>query len=148
VIVTAHAVGLCWILLLATAVPSAQAQANTATSAPVAARAARDLGRGHVLAASDISVDALNPPNPQLIGWITRRVIRAGEPLRAPAIAPPPLVRTGTPVTVQFVTAGVTVTREGTALMTGAFGDHVPIRLDEHRSLNGVVAGPSTVRIP
>lgn len=101
-----------------------------------------------MLAASDIRADTLVLPSPQLIGWITRRVIRAGEPLRAPAIAPPPLVRAGAPVTVQFVTAGVTVAREGTALMTGAFGDHVHIRLDEHRSLNGVVAGPSTVRIP
>jgi flagella basal body P-ring formation protein FlgA len=145
---TAHVVGLCWLLLLATAVPSAKAQASAATSAPAAPRAARDLGRGHVLAASDMRADTVVPPGPQLIGWITRRVIRAGEPLRAPAVAPPPLVRAGAPVTVQFVTAGVTVAREGTALMTGAFGDHVHIRLDEHRSLNGVVAGPSTVRIP
>jgi flagella basal body P-ring formation protein FlgA len=145
---TVRAVGLCWLLLLATAVPSAKAQASVATRAPVAPLASRDLGRGHVLAASDIRADALAAPDPQVVGWITRRVIRAGEPLRAPAIAPPPLVRAGTPVTVQFVAAGVTVAREGTALMTGAFGDHVHVRLDEQRSLNGVVAGPSTVRIP
>ncbi|MBA4070819.1 MAG: flagella basal body P-ring formation protein FlgA [Gemmatimonas sp.] len=145
---TAHAIGLCWLLLLATAVPSAHAQASAATGTSAAPQATRDLGRGHVLAASDIRADAPDPQGPQLVGWITRRVVRAGEPLRAPAIAPAPLVRAGTPVTVQFVTAGLTVAREGTALTTGAFGDRVHIRLDEHRSLDGVVAGPSMVRIP
>lgn len=145
---TAHVIGLCWLPLLATVVPSARAQAGAPTSAVTAPRAARTMERGHVLAASDISADALDSLGPQYVGWVTRRVIRTGEPLRAPTIAPPPLVRAGTRVTVELVTTGMMVAREGTALTTGAFGDHVHIRLDERQSLNGVVAGPSTVRVP
>ncbi len=137
--------GLRWILLfLATAVSQTAAQAN----APAVPRATRDLGRGHALSAADIWTESTEAQGPQRIGWITRRTIRAGEPLHAPAVAPPPLVRAGEPVSVRLMAADVMVAREGTAMMTGALGDRVRIRFAGQYSLTGVVAGPSDVRIP
>lgn len=137
--VAARPVGLRWLLLLAAAAPLAHGQA--------APRAARDLERGHMLSAADIRAEPTDPRALQLVGWVTRRTIRAGEPLRAPAVAPPPLVRAGETVSVRLVAAGITVARDGTAMMAGALGDRVRIRFGGQHSLTGVVAGPSTVRI-
>jgi flagella basal body P-ring formation protein FlgA len=57
------------------------------------------------------------------------------------------MVHTGETISILLVAAGITLTREGTALMAGSLGDRVRIQLDKNRSLSGVVAGPATVRI-
>jgi flagella basal body P-ring formation protein FlgA len=139
--VAAHTLGLPWLLALA-AIAARPAHAQVA-----APRAARDLERGRVLSSGDIATESTDPRALQLVGWVTRRTIRMGQALRAPALAPPQLVRAGETVTVRLVAAGITVAREGTAMMAGAFGDRVRIRFDAHRSLTGVVAGRSTVWI-
>jgi len=126
-------------LCLVAAAPRAHAQ--------TVARATRDLERGHALQRADIRSDSTDPATRRVVGWVTRRAIRAGEPLRSPAIGPPPMVHTGETISILLVAAGITLTREGTALMAGSLGDRVRIQLDKNRSLSGVVAGPATVRI-
>jgi flagella basal body P-ring formation protein FlgA len=133
-----RSLGLGWLLLLA-AVPPGQAQA--------APRAARDLTRGLALSAADMTGDPTDARILHLVGWVTRRAIRAGEPLREPAIGPPQLVRAGETVSIRLVATGMVVARTGTAMMAGALGDRVRIRLDDQHSLTGVVSGPKTVRI-
>jgi flagella basal body P-ring formation protein FlgA len=120
--------------------------AVTTASVPVTARA---LDRGVVLTRDDMLADSLPPiATDRITGWVTQRPMRAGEPLRAPAIAPVALVLAGTPVTVEAVTEGVRLTRPGTAMTAGALGATVRVRLDARRSVLAVVTGPSLLRLP
>ena len=125
---------------------------------PAAPRAARELARGTVLALADIAVDATTvvatgatgaaatTVGPTIVGWEVRRLVRAGEVLRAPAITPPTLVFAGTTVQVVADVDGVKVSRPGTAMGAGAIGERVRIRLDQQRTIIAIVAGPATVR--
>ena len=109
------------------------------TSTPVAARA---LARGVVLQSSDVNGDASS-----VLGFETQRVITAGEPLRAPAIAPAASVRAGDAVTVRVEMGGVVVTRPGTALSAARAGQPVRVRIGQH-SLSGIAVAPGVVRLP
>lgn len=115
--------------------------------------AARDLPRGHVLEEGDMVAstggegvtavaDSVKP------GWVTRRVIREGEPLRAPAVAPPPMVARGDTVTVRWQISGVGITMPGIALGSAAAGETILVRVDALRRVSAVVKGPSTVDVP
>ena len=81
------------------------------------------------------------------IGWVARRLIRAGEALSEPSVAPPRIVRAGAEITVRAESGGVVVTRSGTALMSGSLGDRVSVRLDPEHIVTGIVAAPATVKI-
>jgi flagella basal body P-ring formation protein FlgA len=114
--------------------------------------AARDLARGEVLALTDIvsvssSASADENAADSLVGWTTRRVISAGEPLRAPAVSPPDLVKAGD--TVQAVWRGKTIELSigGTAAGSAALGERVLVRVDARRRLEGVVIGPALVQL-
>ena len=111
-------------------------------------RASHRLDRGRTLTTADIAADSGDLRARSLVGWVTRRAIRAREPLRPPAVAPPPLVHAGEVVSVEFVADGITVARRGTALIAGTLGDRVRVRFDDDRSLDAVVAGPSMVHVP
>lgn len=115
---------------------------------PAAPRAARELARGTLLAAADIATDttAARALAPAIVGWEVRRLVKAGEPLRAPAISPPTLVFAGTVVTVVADVDGVRVSRPGTAMGAGSLGERVRVRLDPQRTITAIVAGPATVR--
>ena len=133
--------------------PTGAIMAATATSHATAdaPRAARALARGTVLAIADMVSDGAASPVspatvPAIVGWETRRMVKAGEPLRAPAIAPPTLVFANTVVQVVASVDGVKVSRPGTALGAGALGETVRIRLDPHRTITAIVAGVATVR--
>ncbi|MDQ8153265.1 MAG: flagellar basal body P-ring formation chaperone FlgA [Gemmatimonadota bacterium] len=125
----------------APALPSApEGMASVAaTSTPLALRA---LPRGTVLQAGDVSGDAA-----LVIGYETQRVVAAGEPLRAPAIAPAAAVRSGDAVTVRVEMNGITVTRLGIALGNARAGAPVRVRIGQH-SLSGVAVAPGVVRLP
>jgi flagella basal body P-ring formation protein FlgA len=127
------------IALLAGAVLLAGARAGAQTT-PVAAR---DLPRGHVLAAGDVRA----PRGASVVGWTTRRVIAAGEPLRAPAVAAPAAVRAGDRVAVVWRDAGIELRLAGTATHDAPVGGRVAVRVDARRRLEGTVAGPALVRI-
>lgn len=116
--------------------------------------ARHELARGVALTAADIdTVVTARPPHRApgalvpLDGWLTRRVIRAGEPLRAPAVEPPPLIARGARVTVVWETAGLRVTREGTAVGAAHRGERVVVRVDGARRLTGVATDPGTVTV-
>jgi flagella basal body P-ring formation protein FlgA len=69
----------------------------------------------------------------------------AGEPLLRPAVAPPPLVSAGGPVSLEWVRDGVRVTLSGVALHAARAHEIVRVRLDEGRAVRTArVTGPGT----
>lgn len=119
--------------------------------------ATRDLPRNHVLMAADfeIMLDSVNrargTPAAAAVpeaGWITRRVVRAGEPLRSPAVEPPPAITVGDTVTVVWTMSdGIRVTRAGVALGSAMSGEPVLVRIGALRRLRTIAVGPSTVEV-
>jgi flagellar basal body P-ring formation protein FlgA len=128
------------LVALAAALP---AQAPQTTAAPVVAVALRTLPRGTVLQPADVGGDAAE----SVLGFETQRVITAGETLRAPAIAPAAVVRSGDSVSVRVEVGGITVSRPGIALGTARLGQPVRVRFGQH-SLSGIAAAPGVVRLP
>ena len=82
-----------------------------------------------------------------LVGWMTRRLITTGEPLRAPAVAPPQLVKSGDLVDVVFQNESVSVTMRGKATRSAAIGERVVVRMDNQRKLEGTVIAAGRVRV-
>ena len=114
--------------------------------------ARHDLARGHALTAADVDTVVVDAPGRATAaraepGWITRRVVRAGEPLRAPALEPPPLVSSGAAVTLVWETNGLRLTRQGTALGDARRGDRVAVRVDATRRFTGVVTAKGVVSV-
>jgi flagella basal body P-ring formation protein FlgA len=138
--------------LLPAVVPSAAAQAAAPELAvPVAAR---DLARGVVLTAEDVEFRAVGGTAPARAageqpgaGWVTRRVVRAGEPLREPAVARPAVIESGQTVEAIWDDAGVVLRVRGTAVGAAALGERVIVKVDAKRRLEGVASGPGLVRI-
>jgi flagella basal body P-ring formation protein FlgA len=142
--------------------PQAASRQRTATSpraavvatVPVAAHA---LPRGHVLTAEDIAlapdavpVDARRSTLTGPIGWVTRRMIAAGEALRAPAVAPPDAVRAGQPVAVVYRDGGLALRLAGTATSNAPVGQRVAVRVESNgrtRRLEGTVVAAGVVAI-
>jgi flagella basal body P-ring formation protein FlgA len=140
-------------LMLAGAVSVLGAQERTITVA-VAARA---LARGDTLQASDIATmdttvvwrwTSIAPDTTRARpGWVTRRTIALGEVLRAPAVMPPPVITSGTRVTAIWQDGPLRVVVTGIATNTAAIGAPVGVRIDPTRRLDGIAAGPNTVRL-
>ncbi|GJG86563.1 hypothetical protein tb265_17440 [Gemmatimonadetes bacterium T265] len=125
------------------------ASAPTTSARPASApRAARALARGEALAAADIDAAPGDTLAPRLVGWTTRRVIAAGEVLRAPAVVPPAAVRAGDAVAVVWRQGGVALRLAGTAAADAALGARVAVRVDARRRLEGTVAAPGVVTLP
>jgi flagella basal body P-ring formation protein FlgA len=82
-----------------------------------------------------------------LPGWVTRRNIALGEVLRAPAVMPPPAITSGTRVTAIWQDGPLRVVVTGIATNTAAIGAPVGVRIDPTRRLDGIAAGPNTVRL-
>lgn len=130
----------------------ASARADTATTEVLVPIATRRLPRGTVLAEGDMTVArvALHGPKASVgrlaqIGWVTRRVVLAGELLREPAVAPAPLVGAGQSVQFVFESDGIELTLEGVAMNAASLGGDVTVRLDPHRRAVGTVTGPGRV---
>ncbi|MBI3789591.1 MAG: flagellar basal body P-ring formation protein FlgA [Gemmatimonadetes bacterium] len=135
-----------WAQAPATRAPLRDASVTPATAAfapgPVAAR---DLPRGTVLVATDLRADSVAQAE-RMAGWEVRRVIHAGEPVKAPAVEPPALVTANSTVTLEATVGGIRVTRTALALGRGALGDRISVRLDHQRIVTATVSGPGTVR--
>jgi flagellar basal body P-ring formation protein FlgA len=124
-------------------------------AAPLAAQggvpiAARDLPRGTVLSEADIAFrDAGGRRTGEAAeaGWVTRRVVRAGEELRTPAVARPEAVRSGDEVTVRVRQGTVLLTLRGVAAAGAGIGETVWVRIGTGWRIQGVVAGPGEVAI-
>ncbi|MCC6928923.1 MAG: flagellar basal body P-ring formation protein FlgA [Gemmatimonadaceae bacterium] len=141
--------------------PAQERGASVVVASPLAATtealvATRRLVRGTVLKASDIArtrvrarLDANGHARAESLdvtpGWIARRVIQPGEVLRAPAVAPAPLVAAGQAVRFTYQQDGLELSLDGVAPVAGALGDTIPVRLGARRLLSGIVAGPALV---
>jgi flagella basal body P-ring formation protein FlgA len=118
--------------------------------------ASRSLPRGHTLVAEDMTAgaaavartrDASRETRVAPVGWVTKRVLAAGEPLRAPAVAPPEAVRAGQPVDVLWTDGAIQLRLKGTAMHAAALGARVTVRIDARRRLEGVAVSPTAVRL-
>ena len=66
-----------------------------------------------------------------------------------PSARPQPLVKRGEPVVIAVRSGGLVITSQGRALGSAGVGEAVRvISNDTHRTLDGIVEGPGSVRIP
>ncbi len=115
-----------------------------------AAVAARPLARGTVLTADDISfrdTTAQSPADSVSPGWVTRRVISAGEVLRSPAVERPVLVEANSLVQVEWSDKNVRLTLRGIASHDASLGDRISVRTETGRRLQAIVVAPGRARI-
>jgi flagella basal body P-ring formation protein FlgA len=141
-------------LTMASALPpfaSNGAAQDTATgTVPVAARV---IPRGRVLSDDDISEIPASASDRQFTrrptaGWVARRLIAAGEPLREPSVSPPVDVLPGDTVKAVRTAGGLTLALKGTAMHSASIGDRVAVRVDARRRLEGTLAAPRLVVLP
>jgi flagella basal body P-ring formation protein FlgA len=84
----------------------------------------------------------------QLVGKAARRILRAGETVRAGDIAEPIVVHKGDLVTIALTTAGMQLTAQGKAVEDGAMGASLRVtNTQSNRVIDAVVAGPNQVVI-
>lgn len=135
-------------------------QAGSAVARPLAAQqvatmseqlfpvATRRLARGTVIASGDVALARVSVRSSDTAaqpGWVTRRVIEKGEPLRAPAVAPKPMIEIGQRVLYVMQGEGIRLTVDGKAMNTGELGDHIAVRLGANRRVEGIVTGAGEV---
>jgi flagella basal body P-ring formation protein FlgA len=128
----------------------AVAQDPAGATVPVAARI---IPRGRVLSADDIADIPAGPAERPAArrpaaGWVARRLIAAGEPLREPSVSPPVHLLPGDTVEAVRTTNGLTLALKATALQGAAIGDRVAVRVDARRRFVGTLAGPRLVVLP
>lgn len=115
--------------------------------------AARALPRGAVLAAADIDSAAApsraHAATPAVVtaGWVTRRVVAAGEPLAPPAVAPPPMVAAGDTVRLVRQAGGIALTLRGVAMAHAPLGARVGVRVPGRGRFEGTVVASAVVRL-
>jgi flagella basal body P-ring formation protein FlgA len=116
--------------------------------------AARNLEREVVLELDDITTAATvrwGGPEPAgatvAAGGVTKRQLRAGEPLREPAVAPPLAVRTGELVQALWRGPGIALTVPARALGSGKTGARVMVRTESGRRLEGTIRDTGLVEI-
>ena len=114
---------------------------------PVAARA---LPRGTVLEDRDIAYRPAPSGATRVevaAGWVTKRVIAEGEPLREPAVAPPALISSGQVVQLVWTDGKIEVRITGRAMNAATAGGRVTVRVDTERRFEGVAIGAGLVRM-
>ncbi|MBW3627776.1 MAG: flagellar basal body P-ring formation chaperone FlgA [Gemmatimonadetes bacterium] len=116
--------------------------------------AARSLPRGAVLQSSDIAyrpstgaVQSTASRAEPAAGWVTRRMISEGEPLREPAVAPPPLIKAGDAVQVVYRDGSMELRVAGRAMNAAVAGGRVTVRVDTERRFEGVATAAGLVRL-
>ena len=130
-------------------------EAQQATPRRVAV-ATRPIARGATLGVGDLEyrdstlVSTFAPvadSNPVTAGWVTRRVIAAGEVLRAPAVEPPSAVSANQQVAVEWTDQNIRLTMRGIATRNAPVGSRVSVRMESGRRLETTVVGAGRVRI-
>ncbi len=141
--------GMLELIGLSAALATIGAAVPVQAQARAGAVAARDIARNTILAADDILPLGGPSADPGTVapGWVTRRALRAGEVLAAPAVEPPKLVQARTPVELRFGQGALLVTRRAIALTSGRAGDTVRVRLDAHRELSARVVSAGVVDV-
>jgi len=98
--------------------------------------AATTIRRGAIISAADVQVvrqdiSRLNDPYPSIrmvVGLQAIRNIRAGRPLDASNVAPPPVVRKGQAVKILARRGALTISTRGVAIMDGRPGDFIRVK--------------------
>jgi len=81
-------------------------------------------------------------------GWLARHTILSGSELDESVASPPPLVRVGDQVRVEWQRGAVRVTLDGTALDAGGLGQAIRIRINQNRGeKSGIVLATGLVRL-
>jgi flagella basal body P-ring formation protein FlgA len=94
-----------------------------------------------------VAPDAILNPE-QLVGKAARRILRAGETVRAGDIAEPIVVHKGDLVTIELNTPGMQLSAQGKAVEDGALGASIRVaNTQSNRVIDAVVAGPNQVVI-
>jgi len=136
---------------LAGAAPAANAQSNAVRIVvPV-----RNIARGDVITAADLSTKTVPNGNlfsgvatavDQLAGKQARRYLRLGQPVRVADVRAPILVTKGSTVTMVFHAPGITLTAVGKAMSEGGMGEPVTVLNPvSYRQITATVTGPGTV---
>jgi flagella basal body P-ring formation protein FlgA len=153
-------------LVLIAALPAGAQTAQPAThlaaqspTAPVGVKrriavAAHQIARGATLTADDIEFrdstmrsGAPADTNEVARGWVTRRIINAGELLRAPAVEPPNLVTANQSVEVEWNDGNIHLSLRGIATRNAPIGSRVTVRMESGRRVDGTVVAAGRVRI-
>ena len=122
------------IALLGTAYPA------VAQEAPVAAR---ELPRGTQIEAADVAGEGAD----KVVGWITRRLVEEGDPLVAPAVAAPDIIRSGDPVQLIWREGTLELRLSGKAMGSAAEGESLLVRVDRKRRYKGIASAPGEVHL-
>lgn len=118
------------------------------------ALAANDMAAGKVIADEDVLLerhdistvsDSVSDPQ-EVVGMSTKRSLRAGDILRAGALAAPMLVKRGDNVSIVATRDQVTVTMAGEAMDAGARGSLVRVRNSSGNVIRARVTGAGTVQ--
>ena len=119
--------------------------------------ARHSLQRGDTLRADDIAIvdtsivwrwNTIAPDTTRATeGWIARRAITAGEPLRFPAVSAPQVVSAGQSVAVIYQDGPVRIQLAGIATNSASMGAPVGVRIDATHRLDGIAVAPNTVRL-
>lgn len=127
-----------------------------AQDGPRIAVPAHDIERGEVIADSDLAVQTVAPERvragvvtaaPDIAGREARRLLHAGEPIRADDIRMPILVAKGSTVTMTFDVPGISLTATGRAMNEGGMGETIIVQNPiSFRQVSCVVTGPGRVR--
>jgi flagella basal body P-ring formation protein FlgA len=86
-------------------------------------------------------------PLSDIVGAVTRRVLRDGEPIHRIDIVGAPVVFAGDTVQAELIRDGVRLALVGTALHNASLGARIAIRLDRGRRFAGIATGRNTVRL-
>jgi flagellar basal body P-ring formation protein FlgA len=116
---------------------------------------AHDIARGETISESDLTYATVSG-SALMSGTITslgavkdmeaRRMLRAGEAMRADDVRHPIVVTKGQTITMLFHAPGVELTAMGRAMGEGGIGDTVTVQNpSSFRMIIGVVSGPGTV---
>ncbi len=115
-----------------------------------------DIARGDVIGESDLTyatvegnalMGGIATSMDEIKGMQARRVLGAGQPLRATDVRRPIVVSKGQMVTMTFDAPGVEVTAMGRAMSEGGIGDTVTLQNPaSYRMISATVIAPGTVR--
>ena len=140
------------LVLLSSGFAHAQTPNTSSTATHRVAVATRTLPRGTVLTADDFAwrdTTARGPVDTNTVseGWVTRRLIGAGEVLRMPAVERPRAVLANQPVELEWRDGNVLLTLRGVATRNGALGERVSVRTDSGRRMEATVVAPGRLRL-
>lgn len=83
-----------------------------------------------------------------LIGMTPRRLLHAGQPVKASDVVSPRIVERGKNVTMTFIQAGLTLTAQGKALENGAKGDVIRVvNAASSKTIEATVTGAGEVSV-